>query len=159
MTYWQRDFWSRLTLPDVPISTHTHIAASHTNFYQITSVKTQPREKTDPGSPQTMYNIKMTKLIEYKTVQIADTSFYTQLRTAAAIWAKHGKNTSSLLLLLTAMQNSTRKHIHFSHSLTVCLGCHQRIICIWIKHLRMSNTTVIVVVVILFFINLYKMWK
>jgi len=40
------------------------MAALHANFYQITSVKAQPREKTDPGSPQTMYNIKMTNLKE-----------------------------------------------------------------------------------------------
>jgi hypothetical protein len=40
------------------------MAAPHTNFYPITSVKAQPREKNDPVSPQTMYNIKLTNLQE-----------------------------------------------------------------------------------------------
>jgi len=40
------------------------MAALHTKFYPITSVEAQPRGKMDPGSPQTMYNIKLTNLKE-----------------------------------------------------------------------------------------------
>jgi hypothetical protein len=40
------------------------MTALHTNVYQITGIKAQPRKKMDPGSPHTIYNIKMTNLKE-----------------------------------------------------------------------------------------------
>jgi hypothetical protein len=67
------------------------MAALHTNFNQITSVKAQPKEKTDPGSPDNVKHktdkpkrVKLSRLQNILLHTIKDSSCY-----KSKAWQKH----------------------------------------------------------------------